>query len=331
MECLMDLKPFEICPNCAGEGTVHLVSTTEARIVNKETFDVPVDYFACGRCGESFQTLDMEDSLVKARALYRARHGMVEPDRLIAWRKSLGLSQVELAAVLGWGVATVSRYENGKLQSDAHDKAMRMAMGSVDTLIELVRSARDLAPQVRTRLLAELEKRAGAAALEKAFVSTARTAPAESLRLDKLEQVVLLLSEGEGVFVTKLNKLLFYSDFKHYQQRGRSLSGLAYERLPYGPVPSAFRLLFSLLEQRGLIEQTEVQVGAMEGTQVRALRSADRNHFDEDELGLLLAIKKRFAKMSASDISETSHREQAWTQTPMGALIDYRHAAALSF
>jgi hypothetical protein len=77
-----------------------------------------------------------------------------------------------------------------------------------------------------------------------------RSAPAEGIHLEKLGQLVLLLSEPEGVFVTKLNKLLFYSDFS-FKQRGRSLSGLAYERLPYGPGASAFRLLFSLLEQRG--------------------------------------------------------------------------------
>jgi conjugal transfer mating pair stabilization protein TraG len=99
--------------------------------------------------------------------------------------------------------------------------------------------------------------------------------------------------------------------------------------------PTFAKLIANAYDQEAMIANdltsAQTQVGAMEGTQVRALRSADRNYFDEDELGLLLAIKKRFAKMSANDISEASHREQAWTQTPMGALIDYRHAAALSF
>ena len=327
----MDNKLFDICPNCAGEGTVQAVSTTEIRTVNKEAFEVPVNYFACQRCGESFQTMEMDDSLALARDLYRDKHGMVRPTQLTAWRKSLGLSQVELAAVLGWGVATVSRYENGKLQSDAHDKAMRMAMRSAETAMELVRTAADLAPPVRSRLLADLEKKAGAQALEKAFLASVRTAPAEGIHLEKLGQLVLLLSEPEGVFVTKLNKLLFYGDFSFYKQRGRSLSGLAYERLPYGPVPSAFRLLFSLLEQRGLIRQVEVKVGSTEGTQVLPLLASDRNCFDEEELALLLDIKKRFARMTANDISEASHREQAWVATPMGMTISYQHAAALSF
>lgn len=326
----MNMKPFDICPNCAGEGTVHLVSATEMRTVNKEAFEVPVDFFACQRCGESFQTLDMEDSLVKARDLYRARHGMVKPEQLISWRKSLGLSQVELAAILGWGVATVSRYENGKLQSDAHDKAMRMAMRSADTTLELVRGTSGLEPQLRTRLIAELEKKVASAALEKAFINSAHTAPAESVNLEKLAQLVLLLSDPEGVFVTKLNKLLFYSDFKCFQQHGRSLSGLAYLRLPYGPVPSAFRLLFSLLEERGVIQQVEVKVGNSEGTQVLPLLAADRNVFGDEELAIILEIKKRFAKTTANDISEASHRERAWIETPMGAAISYQYAAALS-
>ena len=326
----MDSKLFDICPNCAGEGTVQAVNTTETRTVNKEAFEVPVTYFACQRCGESFQTMEMDDSLAVARDLYRDKHDMVRPAQLTAWRKSLGLSQVELAALLGWGVATVSRYENGKLQSEAHDKAMRMAMRSPDTLLELTRNASTLTAMVRERLQRELQARAGAAGLERAFLAGCRSAPGEHIDLPKLAQLVLLLSDRDGVFVTKLNKLLFYSDFKVYKERRRSLSGLSYERLPFGPVPSNFRLLFSLLEQRGDIRQVDVRVGNAEGTQVMALRAADLNGFDEEELTAVLAIKKRFGRMSATEISEASHQEQAWIETPTGATISYEHAASLS-
>lgn len=72
-ECAKPMKPFNICPTCAGQETVHYVVSTENRTFKGETFIVPVQYFSCERCKESFQTMEMEDSLVKAREMYWAK------------------------------------------------------------------------------------------------------------------------------------------------------------------------------------------------------------------------------------------------------------------
>lgn len=43
-------------------------------------------------------------------------------DEIVAIRESYGLSQVDLAKLLGWGEATISRYESKAIQDEAYLK-----------------------------------------------------------------------------------------------------------------------------------------------------------------------------------------------------------------
>ena len=43
-------------------------------------------------------------------------------DEIVAIRESYGLSQVDLAKLLGWGEATISRYESKAIQDEAYRK-----------------------------------------------------------------------------------------------------------------------------------------------------------------------------------------------------------------
>lgn len=330
MNTELNMKHFQVCPNCAGEGTVALKNTMDTVEVRGEKFDVPVTFFACSRCHETFQPMEGDLGLPQARDLYRRRHGMVMPADLIAFRRSYELSQTDLATILGWGVATVSRYENGKLQEPAHDKVLHLVMQRPENLLELVECAEELAPDTKARLVTRLEEQVAAVATQNAFVRQAATVPGRQLDLKKLANLVAILCGKQGVFATKLNKLLFYTDFKAQKDLWRPISNLCYERLPYGPVPSKYRLLYAWLEQQGTLQAVEEVVGDVAGTRLMAVGEPDKNCFDEEELGIIFGIKRHFERTSASEISEISHRENAWLDTAPGALISYEHAKRLS-
>ena len=53
---------------------------------------------------------------------------MLQPEDIREFRRRQGLSQKELSDPLGWGAVTLSRYENDALQSEAHERALRLAM-----------------------------------------------------------------------------------------------------------------------------------------------------------------------------------------------------------
>ena len=72
-----------------------------------------------------FATGKMENNnLLNARNAYRKSHGLLTSDQIVAIREMYGLSQVDLARLLGWGEATISRYESKAIQDEAYDNIL---------------------------------------------------------------------------------------------------------------------------------------------------------------------------------------------------------------
>ena len=117
------------CPNCEREADIQVIESTENLEIRGESVETKVKYYKCTVCEQLFEDPRIEDDpLERAYREYRRRHGMTQPEAIRAIRKKYGLTQGELARLLGWGIATLSRYENGALQSSAHDRILALAM-----------------------------------------------------------------------------------------------------------------------------------------------------------------------------------------------------------
>lgn len=68
------------------------------------------------------------EKLLNARNAYRVKMGLLTSDEIVAIRESYGLSQVDLAKLLGWGEATISRYESKAIQDEAYDTMLLKSM-----------------------------------------------------------------------------------------------------------------------------------------------------------------------------------------------------------
>lgn len=147
------------CPICSGAGTVAAVTSTDTRVVRGETYVVQSNFFACSQCHEMLRPQEGDVALRRAWDLYRQKHGMVMPQELTDWRNSLGLTQSELATILGWGLKTLLRYEDGKLQEPSHDQELRLAMQSAEHLHGRVAQAEALSEEARKRLVQRLTNR----------------------------------------------------------------------------------------------------------------------------------------------------------------------------
>lgn len=58
---------------------------------------------------------------------YRQECGLLQPEEIKATREKYGLSQANFAKLLGMGEKTITRYENGSVQDEAHDNLIRAA------------------------------------------------------------------------------------------------------------------------------------------------------------------------------------------------------------
>ncbi len=147
----------------------------------------------------------------------------------------------------------------------------------------------------------------------------------------KLRELVLYIcrsSEDDEYFsATKLNKLLFYSDFACYLDLGEAITGQEYQKMQYGPVPRAMKVL-----EQDMLGQHEyaIYLKPFHGrTQKRpiALRAPDLSIFSGSQIAMVNEVLRRFRRMSASEISENSHRFTGWQLAQDGEIIPY--AAAL--
>ncbi len=115
-----------ICPNCEMERLVEPTKQSKEIEVMGEIFTVHVKLYKCTKCNEIIEDPhEPQDELDLAYRAYREKHEMLQPEEIKAIREKYGLSQEEFADMLGWSVATISRYEKGSLQNKLHDKILQ--------------------------------------------------------------------------------------------------------------------------------------------------------------------------------------------------------------
>lgn len=328
-----------LCPECWEEVDGELVTRHEVVEVRGVSIEDDFEHLICPQCGESIGLAPIVDkSFEKMYRQYREKLDIPQPEEIVELRKRYGFTQRTLAAILGIGVASLQRYERGCLATDAHAELLRSARDARFLKKRLLAGPKGLGDEERDKALAAIEAE-GYGRFEYACVridvldSIPRVKTEETgqrlFDTDRLrETVVYLAAHVHDLFRTKLNKVLFYLDFASFRATGTGFTGLRYAKADFGPVPDQYELLMAALiddEALALHEQGEGQV-------VVAQRGADLSGFSLQEVSLLDAVCA-FANTfeTTSALSEFSHKEPGWRETPTGALIPYRYAAHLQW
>ena len=319
------------CVECGKQVEAPIEMIREAIDVRGFSVVGDFEYATCPCCAARIPDPTLVDrNFAKMYSAYRKAMDIPQPEEIVALRRRYGFSQRVFAALLGIGVASVQRYEAGALPSESHADLLRQARDP-QVLRERLRSkALRLDERDRERALRAVEQQA-ASSVDYAVVRLnlldclPRTAVPESgmraLDADRLrETVVYLAAHVGGLFVTKLNKVLFYLDFSAYRDEGTGFTGLRYARADYGPVPDQYDLVMAALVDGASLAYREQG----EGRVVVARRGADLSAFSPRDVARLEAVAD-FANgfASSAELSAYSHGEAAWRETPSGALIDY--------
>lgn len=132
----------------------------------------------------------------------------------------------------------------------------------------------------------------------------------------------------------KLMKLLYFLDFYHFKQTGKSVTGLDYFAWQMGPVP---QVLFEEISNKMSPDLQEairlVPLGKMQ--KIVARRKFDEEYFTKRETRLLENLAEIFYEAKADQMIEVSHLpNQPWEKTLQEkgerAKIDYLLAVDLS-
>lgn len=114
------------CEACDKDVHYYLEETTKTSTINGVTFEHPFFKAHCEHCGETVSPYSITNINIKIMYdEYKKRIGLLTSKEIIAIRKKLNLTQEGLARLMGCGLKTITRYENGAIQDRVFDNFIR--------------------------------------------------------------------------------------------------------------------------------------------------------------------------------------------------------------
>lgn len=317
-------------------GRVFEVETIEEQEFRKEKFQVHVRYYVCEDTGEQF-TGNGQDTLLtnELYGQWRVKHGVPFPEEIKSIRLRYGLNYVQITKILGFGANQWKSYEDGCVPSESNGKMIRAAQNKQTMLMMLESSRSEFDDAEFSKLQMQVK------AADDKFVDAEATSlfygSSENLSLMNgygarepervMAMVRWLVAKHEGITPTKLNKLMFYSDFHNYRKSGRSISGLQYRAIQYGPVPEHYDTIYDNV--LGLEKRIEIH-HERECSELYVDTTIANEALNEAEIITLEEVFARYGSLTTSQIVELSHQEPCWQKYQASKeLIPYSEAFTL--
>lgn len=335
-KCMVD------CPLC---GELHLVER-KARIaiatIKGEKVRYTEEFFICensdGDENEFIPSKVMDANLLAARDAYRTAHGMFTSKDIVALRARYGLTQRELAKMLGWGEATVSRYESKQIQDETYDAVLHtISEDAFEAKQYLIRNRSSFEETRYQELVALIERDVQQTSADfltrkllesqySKFQSNPDLTGGIALNIDKVCNMVAYFALNcVGLFKVKLMKLLWYSDADFYGKYGYSMSGLVYQHKPMGALPVGHYELMSLIPHEEYYDDFE-----RSSFKILPTAGFDDSVFTAEELEVLRAVLAKFGSYSGKELADYMHKESAYVQTADNAYIPYSLSGKVS-
>lgn len=330
------------CPNCGPITSTIIKPRLQTFPVKGEKTTVTSLIRFCTKCGTDIYDKELDsEALAKAYYQYRTKHNIVSPADIRRLRETYGLTQRGLSALLGYGEITVHRYENGSIPDEVHNQLFRLIGDPLNLQRILDERHHLLNPRTERKLRNRVAALIADDAPKKmrdimAIVAKNREAgPHTGFKRYSpealMEMMVFFAAKGSGIFKTKLNKLLWYSDFLHFHRESVSISGAKYVHLTYGPVPDNYDFCLSLLTQDQTLIREEVLVGPdTVREELIATRSYDPEVFSASAIETMEAVLNKLGKHTSKVLSDLSHKEKGYLETRDGQPISYEYADCLN-
>ncbi len=150
--------------------------------------------------------------------------------------------------------------------------------------------------------------------LEVTVMEIESLSPVNHSRVKLLNLIIYFTKNTKHCGITKLCKLLYFADFKHFQETGKSITSSHYFAWKWGPVP--VEVYFELKEPKKDFKEKIAVSKLHKREDVKGKCAFDSTHFTERELKIMRDIAFIFQEANAEDMSEISHlKNQPWQKT----------------
>ena len=325
------------CPLCDKMHEIEERKRNATIILKGEEVTYEERFYFCTNANEDeneFETGAMtNENLLNARNSYRIKMGLLTSDEIVAIRENYGLSQVDLAKLLGWGEATISRYESKAIQDEAYDTMLRLIKDNPLQALEFLKKNADKFTmkkrlEIRSEIVEKLDSYGKEYLTRQTFEGEYANfeEPCDSngfalLNIDKIETMISYFAEKvSNLFKVKLMKMLWYSDVLSFIENGCSMTGMVYRHEPMGALPIGH---FSLMNLENLNVQEEMSFNYDTMLHVYPTANMDYSILSDGEKAILNKVITKFKDYKAKDIVNYMHDEKAYSETKPGEIIPF--------
>ena len=284
----------------------------------------------CSKCNSLVidDILD-DEALLKAFDKYNSLYG-IKPEEITALRESYGFSKELFAKIIGCARKTLISYENGtSIPNDNFYIILKMLLNDPSMINNLVLANEQyLTDKYLKKIKEKIGKEPNNIILQAFFDNEEDIADYNGyteFNINKLEEIISNLTNS-AISKMKLFKELFYSDFVNYKNTAAGITGLEYVKYAKGPVPNHFEILLDDLYRKGLIDYVTEYVDGKEHELIISKMPIKNKYLSSNELLVINKVKEYFKDFSDQEISDYSHKEDAYIKTNMNELISYDYA-----
>lgn len=331
------------CPYCKKEVEYEV----EKRIYEKYKgvkIDVEENIAICKECREELYVNEIEDeNNKKIYEKYRAVENIISASDIINFRNKFNISQRELTSILGFGKMTINRYESGSLPNKAQSDYIKAMIDNEELFLNKVNESYDK-KIISKRTYEKIKNISGSKkiyndnknqSLEKYLVSELSKSPDiyngfKNFDIEKLKNIIsYLASKVDNLYLTSLNKYLWFIDMYSFYKRAIAITGLSYQKEQFGPVICDRKYEeISKLDDKFIREDFEKNDGSYRA-KIKSKGNYDLNLLSHKELEIIDEIIEKLKDKTVNQISELSHEENGWKKVDNFNLISFDYANEL--
>ena len=325
------------CPYCNSEQEYSIVKRIFKEYkgvkVNVEE-NVPI----CKKCKNELIINSIEDeNLKRIYNKYMEIKNIITPSEIKNLRNRYGISQRELTAILDFGKMTINRYENGSLPSKSHSDYLKLIAKDEYVFFDKVTEAYDT-NRISQKTFSKVKNAVNKQSIHdnnyelKLYIENdLKTSPNiyngfQVLDLEKLQNLISYIASKTKLYLTSLNKYLWFIDMISYNKRTISVTGLTYIHEQYGPVIINRKYEeISKLDDKYKREDKEKNDGSIQSI-ITSNGNYDLSSFSDKEIKIIDYVIHLLSNKSVKEISNLSHKELGWKNTERFEKISFQYA-----
>ena len=141
---------------------------------------------------------------------------------------------------------------------------------------------------------------------------------------EKYKQMILLyLRMNPFLTKTKLAKLLYFADFSWYYYNLKSMSGMEYRKIQYGPVADTYFRLIDEMRDTGEINIDFKDEGAMHITQTESGAKHAITAIDPQEAALMQKINTKWQDKRTAEIVSFTYKQLPFLLAEDNEIVSY--------